>query len=73
MRDSERERQAVRDSVPIHRRNFTIRVSDTEKNEIVARAEEYANGNVSAWVRYACTRLVPNETDMIILTDKKKT
>lgn len=64
-------RQTVRDGLPHRRNNVTLRMSDSEKHEAQCRADEYASGNLSVWLRYAGTRLVPNQADICFVPDKK--
>ncbi len=42
-------------------RILNVKVTEKERQAIIAMAEKYAKGNVSLWLRYAATHFVPKE------------
>ncbi len=50
------------------RENKTLRMSDQELAEAQVKADVYAEGKLSAWIRYASTHCIPYKDDM----EKKK-
>jgi hypothetical protein len=43
----------------------TIRIPPDEYNVIKAKAEQFANGNVSAWLRYTGKRYTPKKKELV--------
>lgn len=57
---------------------FNLKVSEADLAIIKKRADTYANGNASAWMRYAAMKLQPNKSDLkpvasVSVTKKVKT
>ena len=46
------------------RANKTVRLSKTETNQIQLKADVYAGGNVSKWMRYASLNCIPFIDDL---------
>jgi hypothetical protein len=44
---------------------FNIKVSPLERKRLIMQAKKYANGNLSAWLRYAGTYYRPSKTELI--------
>jgi hypothetical protein len=48
---------------------INVRVTDDQLEMIKRRAKRYANGNMSAWLRYAACYLDPRDEDLVSLKD----
>lgn len=46
------------------RKNFTLRLSEDEKNEMQKKADEFCDGNLGEWVRIAGINWKPEEKDL---------
>jgi hypothetical protein len=46
------------------RKLINLKVSPEELKLIQGKAKKYANGNTSAWIRYAATQLSPKRKDV---------
>ncbi len=45
--------------------SLTIKLPEEDLAEIRKQAKKFAKGNVSAWIRYAATKLAPKKEDLV--------
>lgn len=48
------------------RKLMALQIDDWDKAEIQEKADKYANGNVSAWMRYASRMYTPKKGQRIL-------
>jgi hypothetical protein len=46
------------------RKNFTLRLSDDEKNDMQRKADEFCEGNLGEWIRIAGLKWQPDSNDL---------
>ena len=51
------------------RKCLTIKATRLEKAQMQKQADKYANGNLSAWVRYAALNYIPTAQELSINHD----
>lgn len=46
-------------------KKFLLKLSDSDLERMRKKADQYTGGNLSAWIRYASSRLEPKEEDLV--------
>lgn len=49
----------------VSRKNINFKVSEYELKLMKKQAKKYAGGNLSAWLKYATTKLAPLKEDLV--------
>lgn len=53
-------------------KRIMVKLTAREEKVLQKKARLYTNGNASAWIRYAATKLEPNPTDLVGLEIEEK-